>query len=198
MRNGFRAQAQGSKKDKLRSLEAEIKNMQMSLRISQMMTQQLLQNGQNMSQDLGRALGLINELQYKILAVQKTANLDNAELARIADELRLKDFNEASDKEDAEEGFTVGTTVDKDSTVILTSTTDELDKGIFRSRIKLAECGVKDLIDAFMGREVGAKAIVKLNGVDHTVELLAVRQPPKAEPVPQVNDAPLAQAEGNA
>lgn len=62
----------------------------------------------------------------------------------------------------------------------MTSKTEDPDKGIFRSRIKLADCGVPDLIKAFEGREVGARAIVQLNGVDHEVELLAIKQPPKA------------------
>jgi hypothetical protein len=191
---GFRQSPQDSRKERLRALEAELKNSAMAQRINQMMTQQLMQNNQNMQQDLGRALGLISELQYKLLAVQKVANLDVAALSIIADELRLKDFNEASDKEDAEQGFTVGTTVNADSTVILTSTTENEDKGIFRSKLKLADCGVPDLIKAFEGREVGAKAIVKLNGADHTVELLAIRQPPKAESVPQQSEP----AQGNA
>lgn len=183
---GFRQQPADSRKERLRALEAELKNSAMAQRINQMMTQQLMQNTQSMQQDLGRALGLINELQYKILAVQKVANLDSAQLSAIADELRLKDFVEASDKEDAEQNFTVGTVVDADSTVILTSTTENTDKGIFRSKLKLSECGVPDLIKAFEGREVGAKAIVSLNGAEHTVELLGIRQPPKAEPVQQV------------
>lgn len=182
---GFRQQPQDSRKERLRAMEAELKNSQMAQRIAQMMTQQMMQNQQAMQQDLGRALGLINELQYKILAVQQTANLDNAQLSAIADQLRLKDFNEASDKEDVEQGFTVGTTVNADSTVILTSKTETSDKGIFRSKIKLADCGVPDLIKAFEGREVGAKALVQLNGEEHEVELLAIRQPPAAEPVAQ-------------
>lgn len=179
---GFRQQPQGSRKERLRELETSIQNSQMALRIQQMMVQQLMQSNKNMADDLGRALGLINELQYKLLAVQSVANLDLIALNSVANELRLKDFNEASDKEDAEGGFTVGDVVNEDSTVILTSTTDEgADKGIFRSRIKLADCGVPDLVTAFTGREVGAKAIVQLNGVEHTVELLGIRQPPKAE-----------------
>lgn len=195
--DGFRQQPVGSRKEKLRSMEAELKNSQMAQRIAQMMTQQLMKSQQSMQEDLTRALGLINELQYKILAVQGAANLDPAKLTAVADELRLKDFNEASDKEDAEQGYAVGTTVDADSVVILTSTTDTLDKGIFRSKIKLADCGVPDLVKAFEGREVGAKAIVSLNGVDHTVELLGIRQPPKAESVPQTQEqveAPAATA----
>jgi hypothetical protein len=198
MKNGFRQQPQSSRKERLQGLEVELKNMQMAARISQMMTQQIMQNNQRMQQDLGSAMGLINELQYKILGVQRLTGLDNAQLAAIADELRLKDFNEASDKEDAKDGFTVGTTVDADSTVILTSKTEDIDKGIFRSKLKLSECGVPDLIKAFEGREVGAKAIVQLNGIEHEIELLAIRQPPKAEEVPQTADTASAPVEGNA
>lgn len=189
---GFRQQPNDSRKERLRGLETELQNMQMAGRISQMMLQQAMKNMQAMQQDLGSAMGLINELQYKILGVQRLTGLDNGQLAVIADELRLKDFNEASDKEDAKEGFTKGIAVDNDSTVIITSTTKEVDKGIFRSKIKLAECGVPDLIKALEGKEVGTKALVQLNGVEHEVELLSVLQPPKSEPVPQV--AP----EGNA
>ena len=196
---GFRQQSQDSRKERLRSMETELKNSQMAARIGQMMTQQMMQNMQRMQQDLGAAMGLINELQYKILAVQRIANLDNVALSAIADELRLKDFNEASDKEDLEQGFTVGTAVDTESTVILTSKTEGNDKGIFRSKLKLSECGVPDLIKAFEGREVGAKAVVMLNGVEHEVELLAVRQPPKSEPVPQEAELiPAGLQEGNA
>jgi hypothetical protein len=179
--SGFRQQPQDSRKERLRNIEAELKNMAMAARVSQMMTQQMMQNMQNMSQDLGRALGLINELQYKLLAIQKVSGLDVSALGAVSDELRLKDFQEASDKEDAEQNFTVGTAVNQDSTVILTSTTENLDKGIFRSKIKLAECGVPDLIKGLMDREVGAKVIVQLNGAEHTVELLGIRQPPIAE-----------------
>jgi len=193
---GFRTAAQGSRKERLREVEAELKNNQMAGRISQLMQQQVMQNMQNMSQDLGRAMGLIAELQYKILAVQRVSGLEVSKLTAVADELRLKDFNEASDKEDAEQGFTVGTVVDQHSTIILTSKTEAPDSGIFRSKIKLAECGVPELIQAFMEREVGARALIKLNGVDHEVELLAIRQPPAVEAVAQAEVQ--VQAEGNA
>jgi hypothetical protein len=157
-------------------MDAEVQNLAMASRITQMMTQQLMQNMKGMHDDISRALGIINELQYKILAIQKASGLDLNKLNDLANEQRLKDFNEASDKEDIAAKFTVGTVVDESSTVILTSET-LTGAGIFRSRIKLAECGVPDLIKAFMGREVGVKAIVKLNEVDHEVELLGIRQP---------------------
>jgi hypothetical protein len=174
---GFRQQAQGGRKEKLRTLDTRLTNLEMSSRITQMMVQQLMQNMKNMQEDLGRSFGLLNELQYKVLAIQKTSNANLDELNAVANELRLKDFNEASDKEDAKEKYTVGTVVDENSIVILTSTTEDKDRGIFRSKLRLATCGVPDLIQAFTGREVGAKAIVKLNEVDHEVELLGIRQP---------------------
>jgi hypothetical protein len=179
---GFRTAPQANRKEKLRELETRLTNLEMASRISQMMTQQIMQNLKPMHEDIGRALGIISELQYKILAYQKVSGLDVTKLNEVANGLRLTDFCEASDKEDAERGFTNGTIVDESSTIILTSITEEKDRGIFRSRIKLSECGVPDLIKAFMGREVGAKALVQLNGVQHEVELLAIRQP-APEPV---------------
>lgn len=178
MKNGFRQVPQSNRKEKLANLDTRLANLEMASRISQMMTQQLMQNMRNMQEDLGRSLGIISELQYKILAVQEVSGLDLTQLNAIANSKRLKDFDEASDREDAKEGFSVGTVVDDKSFVIITSKTEGSDAGIFRSRIELSRCGVPDLIAAFKGREVGAKALVKLNGVEHEVELLAIRQPP--------------------
>jgi len=189
MAKGFREKAEVNRKERLRAIETELKNSQMSTRISQMLLKQMMDNLQNMQQDLGRALGLINELQYKILAVQEVSGLDLTKLGDIANGLRLKDFNEASDKEDAAKGFTVGTLVEKNSTIIVTSRTEDADKGIFRSRVALAECGVKDLQDGFLGRDVGAKIITTLNGVEHEIELLAIRNPAPAVEAPQAETA---------
>jgi len=187
---GFRQPQQDTRKERLRSMEAELKNLQMSARISQMLMKQMMDSTQAMQQDLGRALNLINELQYKILAVQSVGGLDLNALADVANGLRLKDFNEASDNEDKAAGFTVGDLVQADSTIIITSKTEGEDRGIFRSRIALAECGVKDLQEGFLGRDVGSKIITTLNGVEHTVELLAIRNPPPVAAVEQTSDAP--------
>jgi len=182
---GFKQQAQGSRKERLRELEIEVKNLAMSARISQMMTQQIMQNMKPMHEDLTRVTGLIQELQYKVLAAQKVAGLDIEQLNTAANEMRLADFNEVSDREDKEKGFTVGDVVNEQSIIVLTSKTEEKDRGIFRSRFKLSECGVPDLIKAFTGREVGAKALLPLNGIEHEVELLAIRQPPSTPTEPQ-------------
>jgi hypothetical protein len=184
--NGFRVQPQASKKDKLRELETYVSNLTAASRITQAMIQQLLQNNKNMGEDLNKAMGMLNELQYKILAMQKLSPVSALKVAEEVELLKLNDFNEASDKEDAQKGYTVLDTVeDSSNIVILTSTTSSIpDKGIFRSKITLSEAGVPDLVSGLIGKPVGTKVSVRLNGEEHLVELLGVRKPPAvAEPI---------------
>ncbi len=180
MSNGFRQKPQGSTKDKFRTMETEMKNSQMASRITQMMVQRLLENDKNMAEDVGRLLQQNTELQYKFLALQEIMNADTSKIKEITERMRLKDFTEASDKEDLEKGFTVTDVVADDSTIILTSTTADVDGGIFRSRVKLSETGAPALIQGLMGKGVGTKVDVELNGVMHNIELLGIRKP-KAE-----------------
>jgi hypothetical protein len=183
MRNGFRSAPQASKKDRLSSLETELKNMSTAARISQMMIQQLLSNMKGMGDDLGAALSQLTELQYKYTALQKHLNLDTAALDKVANEQRLKDFEAGSIAADAKENLQVADVVGADSTITITSTSTNdkgEDGGIFRSRLKLAECGVPDMITALTGKTVGSKTDVKLNGINHVVEILAIRNPVEA------------------
>ena len=184
---GVKLEPKLNKTEMILSMDKELKNLQMAGRITQQMVQQLLMQLQNMGKDLGKAFGTINEMQYKVLAMQSAGNFDMVVLAKKAEELRLNDFIEASDLEDKNGGFTVGDKVQEDSTVIITSTTPGEDAGIFRSRIKLAECGVPTLIQGLAGAVVGTKVECTLNGANHVVELLAIRNPPPAvvEEVPQ-------------
>jgi hypothetical protein len=180
--NGFRTQPQTSKKDKLRELDAYVSNLTAASRITQAMIQQLIQNSKNIGDDLNRALGMLNELQYKVLALQKFTSVSPSELNAEIETMRLKDFTDASDKEDAEKKYAVVDTVAEDSVVILTSTTaSSPDRGFFRSKIKLSESGVPDLISGLVGKTVGHTLSVKLNGEDHAITLLGVRQPPQAD-----------------
>lgn len=177
---GFRVPPQASKKEQVRNLETELKNIQMASRISQMMTQQLMQSVKQMSDDLGSALNQLYELQYKYTAVVKLLALDSEQLNKLGNEQRLLDFNDASGKQDIKDNLVPADEVGTDSTVTVTSTSrDEAgnDRGIFRSRIKLSECGVPDLIAGLAGKKVGEKVQVKLNGFDHEVELLSIRNP---------------------
>lgn len=177
---GFRVPPKKSKKDRSEAVDAELKNMQMAARISQMMTQQLMQSVKTMSDDLGAALNQLSILQYNQTALQKYLKIDAKELNDIANQQRLIDFDDGAAKQDVKDQMTNASEVGTDSTVTLTSTAvDDAgnDCGIFRSRLKLSECGVPDLITALQGKTVGTKVEVKLNGLDHSVELLAIRNP---------------------
>jgi hypothetical protein len=188
---GFRVPPQPTKKEALGAvaeLKTELANLQMAGRISQMMTQQLMQSVKSMSEDLGSALNQLYELQYKYNAVTKHLKLDEKVLNDIANVQRLTDFEEAAVKQDQKENLVNAEVVAADSTVVITSVaTDEKgnDRGIFRSRLKLSECGVPDLIQGLDGKKVGEKVAVKLNGFDHTVELLAIRNPTQVEATPE-------------
>jgi hypothetical protein len=184
MKPGFRQQAQPSKKDQLRTLQTQVANVEMATRMSQMLVQQLVQNNRNMGDDLNRALNLINELQYKVLAMQSVANLDKEALNSAANDLRIKDFNEAAAKQDAEGNFETINVVEDNSTVLLTSVAkdaDGNDRGIFRSRVAVQEIGVPELVANLVGKEVGAKFTATLNGLTHEFEVLGARRPPKEE-----------------
>jgi chromosome segregation ATPase len=184
---GFRVPPQATKKEQFRELDTEIKNMQMAARVSQMMTQQLMQSVKSMSEDLGNALNQLYELQYKYTALQKHLNLPVEALNELANQQRLVDFNEAAVKQDLKDNLVEATEVTNDSTITISSVAkDETgnDRGIFRSRLKLSECGVPDLITGLAGKKVGDKVQVKLNGVDHQVELLSARNPAQVEVLP--------------
>lgn len=183
---GFRVPPQGSKKEQNTELKTEITNMQMAGRISQMMTQQLMQSVKTMSDDLGFALNQLSELQYKYGAVVKALKLSAEDLNKIGNEQRLIDFDEASIKADAKEALAAADVIGQDSTVVITSTAKDPeghDRGIFRSRLKLADCGVPALIQELQGKSAGTKINVQLNGLDHEVELLSVRNPTAVEVV---------------
>ncbi len=182
---GIKLQPKPTKAKTAEMLDKELKNLQMAGRVTQMMVQQLMQNLQEMGKDLGKAFGTINELQYKLLAMQSVGDFDVKAMDTKANELRLNDFIEASDAEDKAGNFTIAETVQDDSTVIITSTTDE-GAGIFRSRIKLADCGNPILIKELAGAKIGTKVKCKLNDMEHEIELLGVRNPPPSAPVEQV------------
>jgi hypothetical protein len=192
MAKGFRVPPQSSKKEAQKKLETEMANTQMAGRISQMMTQQLMQNVKSMSEDLNAVVQQMTELQYKLNAVQSHFNLDPVELNKLANVQRLADFNEASVKADLQENLLPSDVVAEDSTIVITSTAadaDGNDRGVFRSRVKLSECGVPDLIQALQGKSIGDKVITKLNGLDHTVELLSINNP-SPQPTPVLDSVP--------
>jgi uncharacterized protein YhaN len=180
---GFRIPPQLSKNESVQLLNNELQNMQMASKVMQMMLKQLMENFKNLSNDFNSVANQLYELQYNFSAVKKHLNLDENTLTQIANVQRLKDFDEASQKEDELEHLVPAPFVEEDSTISIRSTAIDvngIDKGIFRSRIKLSESGVPALITALKNRVVGDKVTVQLNGLDHEIELLSIREPKEA------------------
>lgn len=178
--NGMRQQKQPSAKQRMQKLAKEVENLNMATRIIQLSMQQLLNNYKNIDKDVGNAMGLLNDLQYRTLAMLELGDFDKKELDKKADEIKLKDYNEASDKEDLKKGYTKVDTVTEDSVVIITSTTTGTDKGIFRSKFQLKEANNKEFVNKLVGKQVGAKVTTEINGLKHEIELLGIRDVPKS------------------
>lgn len=179
-RNGFRQKAAPNRKQMIKEQEVTLRNLQMAVRVMQIMNQQLATNFQNMQNDITRLMGVVNNLQYKATALQDVLGVDQATLNTKADAIKLEDYNKASDKEDAEKGLTVVDTVEANSVCIVTSTCEDKDKEIFRSKFNLDQSGVPELQEKLLGKKVGDKVEVTLNGVVHTIELLGIRRAPPA------------------
>lgn len=184
MNNGFRQQPSGGKKEAIKNMQTELKNMQMAMRINQMMTQQIIQQFSNAGTDIENVMRVSNDLQYRTLAMLEVLGVDLDKLDEVADRLKLKDYNAASDKEDAAKGYSVGDVVGEHSVVIITSEAPN-DSGIFRSKFKLSESGQPNIQEALLGKKVGDKVKVMLNNLEHEVELLGVREEPQGAPAPE-------------
>jgi sporulation protein YlmC with PRC-barrel domain len=177
-RNGFREKSKG---ERFEALEQQVEQLAQAVRISQMLIQQFMQSNRSMQSDLGRTVGVMNDLQYRLLAYQEVSGVDIEALKAKADELRLKDYNEASDKEDAEKGLIPVDTVESvNDYVVISSTTpgEAQDKGIFRSKFRISESGIAELMTGLIGKKVGETLEVKLADLNHVVEVLAIRKDP--------------------
>jgi uncharacterized protein (UPF0254 family) len=168
-------------------LEKQVTNLEMALRVSQTLMQQMLQQFVPMRNDLQTNVGIVNDFQYRVLAIQKLLNIDPVLLSKESDTIKLVDWQASSDKADLQEGVVAADEVkDKTNIIIITSTTpgETEDKGIFRSRARLEELN-PEFQAALLGKKVNETAELSLNGLRHVVTLLGVRVK-KEEPGEQV------------
>ena len=174
-----KGQAQ-SRGEKFEALEAKVKNLEASIRIMQMMQQQMGQSIMPMQQDVSGMATQLQTASYTNLALQEVLSVDTDKLDTVYQKLRLADYNEVSTKEDEANGYTSLEEVASDQNiVILTSYTPEesKDKGIFRTKMVVAELG-PDLSELMIGKKVGDTFDHELQGLKHTFELLAVKDVP--------------------
>lgn len=169
--------------DRVEKLEKEIANLTMATRISQMLLKQVMEQFETLKKENNSNTRMLNDFQYRVLALQKTLNVNVDTIAAEADALKLIDWNSASDKDDAVQNLKITNKVESDAdVVIITSTVIGTENGgIFRSKTVLADTHSKELVDALIGKTVGDKVEVTLNEEKHLIELLGVRQFPKTE-----------------
>src|SRR5688500_8721518 len=88
-------------------LEKKVEQLEMATRISQMLLQQMGNSTNTMGRDLSELATRQRDVQYRLLAVQELAQLNVDDINKRAEELQVKDFDEASEKEDAERNYTM-------------------------------------------------------------------------------------------
>jgi len=177
----------GNKSKGQRALETEsgLKQLQMATRVSQMLIQQMGQSVQSMSKDMNELTARQRELQYKVLAIQELTGVNADTVTERAEALQVKDFEEASAKEDAAAGATDADTVTEDSVVVLTSKV-AVGGGILRTRLNVAEVGFPQLKQDLLGKKVGDTFTADVNGTTHSITLLGIKTlPAKAQDVGQ-------------
>ena len=165
-------------------VEKNVKQLQMTTKVNQMMLQQIGNSVSPMQNDLGELAARQRELQYRVLACQELLSLKLDDIEAKSLELQAKDFQESSDKEDADKSYIVADVVAENSAVIITSKTpeEEEDKGIFRSKIVLSDIAIPELSESLLGKKVGDKVESDVNGVKHVIEVLGIRSVPEPEP----------------
>jgi len=155
----------------------------MATRISQMLLQQVGNSSNQMGRDLSELATRQRDVQYRQLALQDLLGVDLDALDKKAEELQIKDFSEASAKEDLEKNYTEASVVAEDSVVIITTKVEEDSaKGILRSKLVVGEIAFPQLKEDLMGKKAGDSLEADINGTNHEITVLAIRtKPPEPE-----------------
>lgn len=173
--------------NRVAELERELSTLTMAVRISQALIKQLTEQLRPIQDDMTRFYSALNDTQYKTAALLASVpGVSKEQIASLADQLKLTDWQASSDRDDAVRGLVPADVASSpEDTVIITSTTpnESEDKGIFRSKSLLKDIANQDIANGFLNQPIGTKLETSINGSLHVVELLAVRttsanQPP--------------------
>lgn len=169
-------------KKRIEELENVVRQLQTAVQVSQAVIKRIYDSSIKHDAEINNTMGVLNDLQYRTLAMIKCGNFDKTALDVAADELKLNDFNKASDAEDSIKGFVDGTVTTEKSIVIITSTTNSADdNGIFRSKFAIADAAIPSLKETLIGKKVGDKVEMFFNGTSHIITILAVKELPVLE-----------------
>lgn len=165
--------------DRIKDLEVAVQNVEMATRISQMMLKQVLDQFQGLRRDLDNSMGILNDFQYRTLAMLELGNFNKEELDKLAEKYKLNDYMKASDSEDKAKGYILNDngTIDENSVVIITSSTNgDEDRGIFRSKFKMTECQTESLRAKLIGAKLNDVIEEDINGDIHKITIVGIRQ----------------------
>lgn len=170
------------------AVEGKVEQMEMATRMSQMLLQQLGNSSNQMGKDLSELATRQRDVQYRVLALQELLEVKLEDLDLRAEALQVKDFTDASDKEDVEKEYTLTDVVEDDSVVIITTTVDgEASAGILRSKLLLSELAFPKLKEDLLGKHVDDQIEADINGTTHKITILGIRR------VPEVVEEPVAE-----
>jgi hypothetical protein len=174
-----------TKVQRFQEAESGVKQLQMATRVNQMLIQQMGQSVTGMSKDMNELTARQRELQYTVLAMQELLNLNPVDVSTRAETLQIKDFEEASAKQDVEVGAVDADVVTEDCAIVLTSKVGA-GGGILRTRLNVAEIGFPQLKQDLLNKKVGDTFDADVNGTTHSITLLGIKRlPPKVQDVEQ-------------
>lgn len=184
MSKGFRVPPSVGAKDKFKELQTELANSQMAIKLTQMMVKQLLDQLQNSRLDIDNTMGMLNDFQYRTLAMLELSGIPKKDVDKRADELKLADYNKASYAEDLAKGYVDDSfgVVGEDSVVTITSSTNgDEDRGIFRSKFPMSECLTPSIKEKLMGLKVGDSFEEQIKNDLHKITLVSLSKIVKKE-----------------
>ena len=151
-----------------------ILSLQQATQIGQMFLKQIADNLKNQSNDIDVMHHILMDLQYRILGIADLAGVDSAKLDAYVVEKKTVDFNEESTKKDIEEGLVNFESIDKECTVVITSTTENEKENIFRARLKMYGPGMETFLALWLGKKAGETVETEIAGKKHQVTFLSV------------------------
>jgi hypothetical protein len=167
-----------TKGQKQADLERRLSNIETATRFFQVLMQQLTNSVPAMGGDL-KELGMQQrDIQYRLLALQEILSVDVDIINKKAEILQVKDFQEASDKEDVEKQYAIADVVSESSVVIFTSTVEGKKTGVLRSKLLVSEIAFPDMKEKLIGKKVGQLFSTEINGDVHHITVLGIRTPP--------------------
>jgi len=168
-----------TKAESFQKLCKQVEHLEMNSKVFQTIIQRFGQSFSGMEQDISSIATTQRDIQYKLLAMTEILNIDNDTLNGKIEKLQIVDFEEASEKEDAERSFTKVDVVESNSVVVFTtSTVDSKAKDILRSKVDLEEINHPEFVAAVMGKSRGDTFTTTINEAEHSVTVLDIKTKP--------------------